>query len=384
MPPTGTPGSVPGMPTRRAPLIAALLCLAVTAASVGSTVAADAAAGGPGTEVYFGEPVDPGQYPFMVAILDRAEANRRSALHCGGSLISPDTVLTAAHCIYRGSTRLQPRDLDVLVGSVDLGRYDGARVQIRRIHVHPDYDPVTYENDVAILQLDDTGQAPVATVQPGEEALWAPATTATALGWGETETGRYASVLQQVDLPIVSDTDCATAYPATTFGAAFSGENMVCAGYTVDNQGDTCGGDSGGPMTVLDGTRRVLVGVTSWGSSPCSRGGRPGVYSRVAAFSAFIAPYLDPDESPGSVRRLRHNPVGAGRVRVAWNAPEFDGGTRIVRYRIDVPELGRVHFVEGAARSKLLRDLPPGTHRVLVRALNAVGAGPTRQRLVTS
>ena len=152
---------------------------------------------------------------------------------------------------------------------------------------------------------------------------------------------------------------------------------MLCAGDLVDGGEDSCHGDSGGPLFVADGDDWVQVGITSWGIG-CARRQRPGVYTRLAAVASFVNPYLDPDSEPDAVTRLRSRRVAARSFRMTWRPPVFDGGTRIIRFRVEVPARGRVHAVPGGQTSFRLKHLPRGRHRVEVRAVNAVGVGAER------
>jgi hypothetical protein len=149
----------------------------------------------------------------------------------------------------------------------------------------------------------------------------------------------------------------------------------VCAGDLIDGGEDSCYGDSGGPLIVPDGPEWVQVGIVSTGTD-CARRRFPGLYTEVAAY-AFVQRYLDPDSVPDPVRRLRRRAAfGAGFLD--WNAPFFDGGTNIVRYRVDLPGLGRSLSVPGSRTDAVLPNLPSGRHLVHVRAVNEVGLSRVR------
>jgi hypothetical protein len=121
----------------------------------------------------------------------------------------------------------------------------------------------------------------------------------------------------------------------------------------------------------------LQVGVVSTGRG-CARRPYPGIYTEVGAYPLFVGRYLDPDEVPDRVTAMRQRQVRDAAVRIRWRAPFFDGGTRITQYRVDVPSLGRTHAVVGSQPYFRLRDLPPGTHLVTVRAVNVVGASSVR------
>lgn len=356
-----------------ATLLLTLALLPVAAAS-GQDAAPETA---PDGEIIGGVPADPGEYPFQVALVRHDVANRYQAQFCGGTLISPDTVLTAGHCVIGA----RAADVDILAGThrLDAGG-GGVRVRARAIRLHPGYDDNTLEHDIAVIQLgQDLPYATVRPAVPGDLGLYPADTMATTIGWGDRDIARntqdYPFRLREVEVPIVSDVDCATAYPVGLF------PGMVCAGDLVDGGEDSCYGDSGGPLMVPDGSDWVQVGVVSTGTD-CARRRFPGIYTEVAAY-AFVQRYVGPDRVPDPVTRLRRAQV-FGVPLVHWNAPFFDGGTAIVRYRIDLPGLGRSLSVPGSRTDAVLRNLPAGRHLVQVRSVNVVGRSTLRSLYVAA
>jgi trypsin len=213
------------------------------------------------------------QYPYVVYL-----TTRNGFQFCGGTLVAPRKVVTAAHC----ATGYRPGDLRVVAGRDDKLTRAGAEATVVRLWVHPDYTNVRSGADVAVLTIDrrlSLGAAAVA--EPADADLYRPDTLATVLGWGRTSEGGPASrYLLAAQVPVVADTDCGRAYPN------FAADSMVCAGYPGGGV-DTCQGDSGGPM-VVGGT---LIGISSWGSG-CAQPGKPGVYTRVSRYAALIAAQL--------------------------------------------------------------------------------------------
>jgi secreted trypsin-like serine protease len=271
-------------------LVRALVAVLVVTAlpATGVTTADGRERAGDDAEIIGGQHPDPGEYPFMVALLRRYEPNRHQAQFCGGSLIAADVVLTAAHCVDR---RRVDR-LDILVGTHVLTS-GGQRRRAVQIRMHPGYNRRTSGNDLAIVRFAPAvAHPPVTTIQPGQGSLWAPGTLATTIGWGDTNPNAnqasYPNRLYEVQVPIVSRADCEAAY-----GAEFMAMKMVCAGDMVNGGEDSCQGDSGGPLIVPDGADWVQVGVVSFGTG-CADRRFPGVYTRVASYSAFLSPYLDP------------------------------------------------------------------------------------------
>jgi secreted trypsin-like serine protease len=240
--------------------------VAAIAALVASATQAHAIVGG----------VEAPETPWAVALTD---ANGR--LFCGGALVAPDRVVTAAHCLVERSTLTSrdraPGSIRVVAGRSDL-RVKGTSAKVASVWRHPGFHDVTGGDDVAVLTLSEPlPQATVPLVDQGDTASYAEGGEATVLGWGRTAEGAAPSpTLRQVGVPIRSDAECARAVPD------FRADGMVCAGHPQGGK-DACEGDSGGPMVV----RGRLVGVVSYGKG-CARPGEPGVYTRLAAYRSHL------------------------------------------------------------------------------------------------
>jgi trypsin len=193
---------------------------------------------------------------------------------CGGTLIAPDKVVTAAHCTNKNSLNR----LRVVAGREDKNSSEGVVASVTNVWVHPDFVSVTGGDDVSVLTLDQRlDLATIGVVKGPDAEEYTVGTDATILGWGRTnEGGEPSAYLLKANLPIISDDGCSSVYPA------YNKESMVCA---AEEEGDvdTCQGDSGGPLVVGD----KLAGITSWGEG-CARPGKAGVYTRVGNYYDLI------------------------------------------------------------------------------------------------
>ena len=233
---------------------------------------------GPETDIVGGTVAAAGAYPFFVSI-KRASDN---FAFCGGTLVSSVWVLTAAHCVDGGVTAAS---LKLVIGANQLNNEAPGDVRsVTSIHLHPSWNPTTFDNDVAMLRLDTRFHEGVGRMAEPVDPVNA-GNTVRAIGHGHTTQGGVASNdLRQVDLPIQSD---ATMSAAAQYGSSFHGAVMIGAGPLAGGQ-DSCQGDSGGPLFISGGQVR-LVGDTSWGSG-CAQPNKPGIYGEVyqGALRTFV------------------------------------------------------------------------------------------------
>jgi trypsin len=237
----------------------------------------------PQAQIIGGSDVPNGKYPFMAAIFEKVgEGPPWFYGHiCGGTLIDPDSVLTAAHCVTEGQFA---SDLRVAVGRTVLSKNQGYVRNVNRIYIHPYYDSETQKNDVAVLKLNSRVNLPwILIPRSTDNRFEQHGRSLRVAGWGETFTEEgYPDRMRETQVPVLSD------YWAEQFyGDAFFPTVMVAAGKEGK---DTCFGDSGGPLfekvqVRVNGrwhTYYYQVGITSFSfGESCGQAGYVGAYTEV-------------------------------------------------------------------------------------------------------
>ena len=360
-----------------------------TATASAPEAGAPAETAGP-PEIVGGTPAAAGEFPYIVALLDHSVANPAEAQFCGGALIAPKRVLTAAHCVDPPPEA----GIDVLVGTNRLQTGQGTRIPVSNLHVHRGWNQNTSDNDLATLDLSAPApQTPITVIRPTERSRWTPGVSAQIIGWGALSEGGALPVdLYKASVAIQSDTTCASGN-----GSGFHSSTMFCAG-PLGGGVDTCQGDSGGPISVGTGSDRRQIGIVSWGIG-CARPGRPGIYTRLASYAtvtdAFSSAGVIPSgggtvtdrnyvatREPGEPRHAgnrggasiwyRWSPTTTGRVTISTEGSNFDtvlgvygGGT--VSSLTSVASNGNINLAANVLTSRVVFTAQAGaTYRIAV------------------
>nr|XP_013798177.1 PREDICTED: chymotrypsin-like protease CTRL-1 [Apteryx mantelli mantelli] len=252
----------------------AVICLALTSTVSGCGVPAISPSVQYSEKIINGQNAVPGSWPWQVSLQTRSGSH-----FCGGSLISENWVITAAHCEFNPYAHV------VVLGEYD--QFSGAEaIQVKTVAkaiTYPGWDASTLNNDITLLKLTSPAQlgprvSPVC-LPPANVALPANLQCVTT-GWGRTNpnSNSLAQRLQQVALPLISSSQC-----MQYWGNRIT-TSMLCAGGVGAS---SCHGDSGGPLVYQNGNVWTLIGIVSWGNSNCNIR-IPAVYTRVSQFRNWI------------------------------------------------------------------------------------------------
>uniref|UniRef100_A0A2S2PR06 Serine proteinase stubble n=1 Tax=Schizaphis graminum TaxID=13262 RepID=A0A2S2PR06_SCHGA len=241
----------------------------------------------PTARIVGGEKVSFGKWPWQISL---RQWRTSTYLHkCGAALFNENWAVTAAHCVEN----VPPSDLLLRLGEHDLSveeepyGYEERRIQI--VASHPQFDPRTFEYDLALLRFYEPVkfQPNIIPVCVPEDDSNFVGSSAYVTGWGRLyEDGPLPSVLQEVTVPVINNSVCETMYRAAGYIEHIP-DIFICAGWKKGGF-DSCEGDSGGPMVIQRPDKRwLLAGIISWGIG-CAEPNQPGVYTRISKFKDWI------------------------------------------------------------------------------------------------
>lgn len=243
------------------------------------------------------------RYPYIVSLLNvmSTPSGLRAFHACGGSLITPDVVLSAAHCV---TSSLQFAQVGKYHRHANHNRpHTVETMKIEQKLMHPRWDETTFENDLVLIKLGKKSQRQNNLVRITKSDLTS-GESVKVMGWGKTSSGgRLSSILRHVTVKYMTNEKCSSSL--YNYGTVIK-DTMMCAN---NGPADACQGDSGGPMVRQDKDdsdnpeKDTQVGVVSWGFG-CSFAKYPGVYSRMDVEwieEAVCDPVtgLSPDECAG-------------------------------------------------------------------------------------
>nr|XP_033799448.1 urokinase-type plasminogen activator [Geotrypetes seraphini]XP_033799449.1 urokinase-type plasminogen activator [Geotrypetes seraphini] len=238
--------------------------------------------------------------PWIATIFRHSRKYHQDSFICGGSLINPCWVVTAAHC-FPESTK--PEDYNIILGNSKLDETDHdkeQRFQVQKIILHEDYTDETgaYVNDIALVKI-RSASGYCAVENDYVQTICLPPSNLSLkngyeceiAGYGQQDSSDwfYSQILKSARVQLISQHLCRSeAY----YGKLIT-SNMFCAG---DPQWkvDACKGDSGGPLSCEHNGNMHLYGVISWGDD-CAKQNKPGVYTRVTHYLPWINSHMNGD-----------------------------------------------------------------------------------------
>jgi trypsin len=403
---------------RRARLITTL----VATAALLFAIAAPGASAAPVPDedrIVGGAPTTIQQFPWQTAVAlndDFFVGDGFDRQFCGGTLVAPNIVVSAAHCFFDildppGDGFEAAENFEVFTGRTVLSSSEGQAIDIAELYyfegtptspelqsqsADPDpaedqlYNPDTSEWDAVFVELESnssTGQ-PVKIAGPGEEPTWAAGRPAFISGWGNLDPsrdkprsprGNFPDQLHAATVAMVDDASCVSSNGAA--GVPIFIDTMVCAGIFPEGGVDTCQGDSGGPLVVpieegaSAGVR--LAGDTSFGIG-CARPNFPGVYGRVAADPMRSAFQAGIQEVAGvDVVGTGARPLQPPNTRISKHPKKKSAKKKAkFKFKADEPATFQCKLDKKKFKpcgSKFKKKVSRKKHKIKVRAVDSVG-----------
>jgi trypsin len=354
------------------------MVLALAALSLATTPFASAATP-PSPSVIGGTPVAQGGFPYAAYIY--ADTSGTTFQACTGTVIAPTLILTAAHCVYNGvgGPLLAASAFSVQTGTVTRSTATPP-VPPNVISVRPDpyYNPLTFQNDAALLELNAPTTAPaIALATTASTALYVPGTVVSYAGWGETVDATPSSApatLQSGTVSILPNATCQAA-------VAYHPSVTLCAG-GPSYRPATCHGDSGGPLVATTAAGPVQIGIVSYSATSC--GVAPDYFTRVLAVQSWIAAtiangpappvYAPPFNAPAPpTATLAGDAVSASFVAPAADPATLPTGFQVTLVGANGAQVA-TQLVAGTATTASFPSIQPGTYTVSVAADYSEGA----------
>jgi secreted trypsin-like serine protease len=330
-----------------------------------------------GPRVLAGSPAGTAQWPFIAALVQHGQ-DAFDGQFCGGSVIAPSVVLTAAHCV----TGSRAASIDVVTGRAQLSAAQtGQRLTVRSITVDPSYNAATEHHDAALLLLASPTRSPAASLAGSTDAaLITPGSPLSVAGWGLLDNnGDAPDNLHAATIQALRVARCQDAY-----GSDVTPSLMICAGTPGSGSPDACQGDSGGPLVSGTGATARLVGLVAFGAERCGDPTAPGVYTRVSAEIPWIARTLGAGAAPHArtptVRtRITHISCGAVICTVQVGVTGDVGAVGRIVVRVSRNGAATVERASTAARTgqyswRVRINLPFGSLHITALAFTKTGS----------